>query len=522
MDTHINAADVLLGPGLALTGHTAPAIIAGNRKIGYPELDALACQAGGALLALGVGFQDRVLLVVEDRPEFFVAYLGALKIGAVPIAINLRISADELGYMIADSACKLLVADRDYLAICSRAMEDMTASPPLIVADGISEKFPGLQSLTDLMANQPGHMTSRPMKPDDMALWMYTSGTTGQPKAVVHVQKSIPTLARYLGSIYGVGPGDRIFCSSKLFSAFSLGHVLLGGLQLGASVILHTGWPSANAIADVVELYRPSVMFSVPVLYRNILSEDLAGSAGFRAVRHYISAGEQLPVGIFRQWQAVTGLPILEGIGASETVVMFIGTRPDDFRAGSTGKPLPGTDVRLVDDDGNPIAGPGIPGVLWVRCDSLASGYWRQDEKIRSAFVDGWYYTGDVFILDQDGYYYFQGRSDDMLKISGQWVSPGEIEDCVLGNPDVAEAAVVGVQNAEGFTRLALCLIAADGKADTNALQRELTDTMSAKLSIYKCPRRFIFLTEMPHTASGKLQRFKLRQIAADYLAVSG
>jgi len=521
MVTHMNAADVLLGPALSMAGHSAPAIIAGNRKISYPELDALACQAAAVMLDLGVAAQDRVLLVVEDRPEFFITYLGAMKIGAVPVAINLRISANELGYMICDSECKLLVADIDYLGICTRAIEDMTDSPPLIVADGVSEEFPGLDSLTDLMASQPGQMSSRPMKPDDMALWMYTSGTTGQPKAVIHVQKSIPTLGRYLGPVYGVGPGERIFCSSKLFFAFSLGHVLLGGLQLGATVILHTGWPSANAIADVVELYRPTVMFSVPMLYRNILHEELAGSAGFQAVRHFISAGEHLPPGIFRQWMAVTGRPILEGIGASEAVVMFIGNRPDDFQAGSTGKPLPGTDVRLVDDDNQPVVDPGLPGVLWVRCDSLANGYWRLDEKSRAAFVDGWFCTSDVFVFDSDGRFYYQGRVDDMLKVSGQWVSPGEIEACVLTNPLVAEAAVIGVQNAEGFTRLALCLVPTRRMHDTDALQKELAESMSASLSIYKCPRRFIFLDEMPHTATGKLQRYKLRQIAADFLAVS-
>ena len=517
----MNAADVLLGPALSLPGHSTPAIIAGDREISYPELDAAACRAGAVMQGLGVGSQDRVLLVVEDRPEFFFAFLGALKIGAVPVAINLRISSAELGYMVCDSECKLLVADNGYLSICTQAIEDMTSSPPLIVADKRSEEFPGLATLSDLMDGYPDHIPSQSMAPDDMAFWMYTSGTTGQPKAVIHLQKSIPTLARYLGPVYGVGPGDRIFCTSKLFFAFSLGHVLLGGLQLGASVVLHDGWPSAEAITDVVERCRPTVVFSVPVLYRNILQAELAGSDGFRGVRCFISAGEHLPTGVFHQWQAATGRPILEGIGASETVVMFIGNRPDDYLAGSTGKPLPGTEVRLVDDDNQPISDPGIPGVLWVRCPSLASGYWRQEDISRAAFVDGWYRTGDVFFFDQDDYFYYQGRSDDMLKISGQWVSPGEIEDYVLTSPDVSEAAVVGVRNAEGFTRLALCLIPTDRNADTHALQRELSDLMAANLSIYKCPRRFVFLDEMPHTPSGKLQRYKLRQIAADYLAIS-
>ena len=519
--SHMNAADVLLGLALSLPEHTAPAIVAGNREISYPELDALACQAGGAMGALGVAAQDRVLMVVDDRPEFFIAYLGAMKIGAVPVAINLRISPDELGYMLCDSEARLLIVDTDYLTLCAQAMADMTEPPPLVVADGNSVDFPNLPALPDLMKAYPEQMTSQPMLPGDMALWMYTSGTTGTPKAVIHLQKSIPTLGRYLGPVYGVGPGDRIFCSSKLFFAFSLGHILLAGLQLGASMILHTGWPSAEAIADVIDHYRPSVMFSVPMLYRNILQEGLAGSAGFLAVRHFISAGEHLPEGVCRKWQATTGQPILEGIGASEALILFIGNRPDDFVTGSTGKPLPETDVRLFDDDGQPSTAPGIPGVLWVRSGSLADGYWRQEEKTKASFIDGWYCTGDVFIVDEDGNYYYQGRADDMLKISGQWVSPGEIEDHVLANPKVSEAAVIGVKNAEGFTRLALCLVPRDRKADVDVVQRELTKILTAKLSIYKCPRRFVFLNEMPHTASGKLQRFKLRQIAADHLAAS-
>ncbi len=444
-----------------------------------------------------------------------------MKIGAEPVAVNLRTSSDELAYMVADSACKLLVADTDFLPICVKAFDDLTASPLLVVAEQHSEEFPGLALLGGLMQGQPGEMPSRPMAADDMAFWMYTSGTTGKPKAVIHLQKSIPTLTRYLGPVYGVGPGDRIFCSSKLFFAFSLGHVLLGGLQLGATMILHAGWPSAEAIAQVVEDNYPTVMFSVPVLYRNLLDEGYGGSVGFQSVRHFISAGEQLPEGIFRKWQAVTGLPILEGIGASEAIIMFIGNRPDDFQAGSTGKPMPETDVRLVDDDDQPVTDPGIPGVLWVRCGSLAGGYWHQEEKTQTAFVDDWYCTGDVFVLDGDQRYYYQGRADDMLKISGQWVSPGEIEDCVLSSPDISEAAVIGVKNAEGFTRLALCLVPKDRKADHDQLQRNLSDLMTDKLSIYKCPRRFIYLNELPRTMSGKLQRFRLRELATDAVVVS-
>ena len=289
-------------------------------------------------------------------------------------------------------------------------------------------------------------------------------------------------------------------------------------MRLGATAVLHTGWPSPEAIAETVERFSPDVVFSVPTMYRSLLASGLAATNGFKSARYFISSGEHLPDRVFDEWQAVTGHPILAGIGATETLMMFIAYRPASVLSGATGIPLPSTEVRLMSHDGMEVNEPGLPGVLWVKSPSLAGGYWHQPDQTGALFIDGWYCTGDVFVRNTQGYYFCQGRDDDMLKISGQWVSPTEIDEYVLHNPKIMEAATVGIKNEQGLVRLALCLIPENPDVDRDALQAELTEYLTSNLSVYKCPRRFIYLDEMPKTPTGKIQRFKLRQFAADQL----
>ncbi len=505
----MNAADILLERGLSENSGRNSAILTEDVSVSYTDLDAASCRAGHVMRSLGVTAGERVLIMADDRPVYFFAYLGAMKIGAIPLSLNLRFSSSNLTYIIEDSGCKLFLADAQFADLCQEAMSGIGSAPPFVVID---------TTFLELMSEQPDTLQSHLLNKDDAALWIYTSGTTGEPKAVVHRQSCTINVGRYLGPVFGVGPGDKIFCSSKLFFAFSLGHCLLAGLRLGASVILYAGWPSAKVTAEIVERHRPDVMFSVPTLYRALLKEGLVGSEGFAGVHHFVSAGEHLPKTLSDRWMTATANPVLQGIGATETLIMVIGNQPDDNRPGATGKPFPETDVKLITEQGALIEEAGIPGVLWVRSDSIASEYWNQKDKSRDSFVDGWYVTGDVFFRDDDGFYHYQGRDDDMLKISGQWVSPVEIEEYVLKNPAVGDAAVIGVEDTSGLVRLALCLVSTGRNVDHDALQEELMETLSANLSIYKCPRRFIFLDEMPQTATGKTQRFKLRQLAADYL----
>ncbi len=504
----MNAADELLGPALQSGLGDAPALIGGQLTLTFAELDAAACRAAGALDALGVGVDDRVLLLVDDRPEFFTVYLGAMKLGAVPVALNLRLSAEDLAYIVGDSGARVLLVDPVYRDMAAAAVD---GRPCKVV---LSEPGADMPDIAGLCREQSAEFPSASRQPDDMAFWMYTSGTTGSPKAVVHRQAAVPASDSYLRKVYGIGPGDRIFCSSKLFFAFSLGHSFLGALRLGACSVIHTGWPAPADIAAAVRRHRPTAFFSVPTFYRNLLAQGLADSDTFGPVRLFVSAGEQLPEPVCRQWHEVTGRYICEGIGATETLVMYLGNRPDAPCPGRTGTPYPDCEVELRDEAGNPVEGADLPGVAWVRSPTVAVGYWNQPEKTAEAFVDGRYCTGDSFTRDAEGRYRYQGRADDMLKISGQWVSPSEIEKHVLEHPDVEDAAVVGVANADGLVRLVLCMATA-GKPDRETLERELTGKLLLELSVYKCPRRFLYLEDLPRTPTGKVQRFRLRQLAS-------
>lgn len=519
MGEGMNAATALLAPSLTAGRGGDPAILFGKRTITYAELDRESSRFGNAFLAAGLERGDRVLLMVGDRPDFLFAYLGAMKAGGVAVGLNVRLAADDLAFVIDDSGARLLVIDEMFLPLYEQAAARTVNKPLVAVADRHCAGYRGLQ---ELLVGQPDNLVAATMDPDDMAFWLYTSGTTGRPKGAVHRHRMVLAADRFLGGVLGVGPGDRLFCSSKLFFAFALGHCLIGALRLGATVILYEGWPSPEAIAEVVETHRPTLLFSVPTFYRNLLRDGIAESQAFRGVRHFVSAGEKLPESIFERWLMATDKPIIEGIGATETVFLFLANRPHDYRPGSCGRPTPGTEVQLRDEEGRAVNETGVPGLLWVRIDSLAARYWQQPERTEAAFHDGWYCTGDIFVLDEDGVYHHQGRGDDMLKVSGQWVSPAEIEEQVLRHPGISDAAVVGVPNADGLVRLTLFAVPNDPHADTEALTEDVRQSLMGALSIYKCPRRIVLIDQMPRTATGKIQRFLLRQMVADQIGHVG
>ena len=412
-----------------------------------------------------------------------------------------------------------MVVGNQFLEFVQRALKQVENPPTLIAADAPDA---GALFLADLMADASPDLESALRKPNDPAFWMYTSGTTGTPKAAIHCHRTVFMADSFLVEILGAGPEDRIFCSSKLFFAFALSHCYLGALRIGATVILYPDWPSPEAVAETVERFHPTIMLSVPTFYRNLLASGLAEAPAFKHVRHYISAGEKLPETIFERWLAKTGQPIKDGIGATETCFLFMANRGGEYRPGSCGKPVPGAEVKLVGENGEEITEPNKPGILWVRTLSVAGGYWNMPDKTRAAFKNGWYRTGDMFERDADGWYWHAGRGDDMLKVSGQWVSPGEIEDFVLRIPKVQDAAVVGVPNEDGLTRLALFLVAPEAKGRTEDLENEIRDTLTSNLSIYKCPRRMFFMDGLPMTATGKVQRYALRQMVTDGSLVQG
>ncbi len=508
----MNAAQALLGPALARGLGDRPALVFEGRGVTYGELDARASRCGHGLRDAGVRAQDRVMLLVHDRPEWFYAYLGAMKLGAVPVAINPLASAEVLRFVVEDSACRLLVIESALLPLYRSVAAGLAAPPAVMVADRAAGGHP---SLDQAMHGRPDSLEPVALSPEDMAIWMYTSGTTGKPNGAVHRQRAIPEAPRFLGEVLGVGPGDRLYCTSKLFFAFSLGHCALASLQLGAATILLEPWPTTETVAAVVARDRPTVMFTVPTLYRNLLRDGQAAGAPFRRVRHYVAAGERLPEALFERWREATGRPILEGVGATETLMLFLANRPGDCRPGASGVAAPGVELRLEDEAGATVTEPDRTGVMWVRSGCIAAGYWNREEK-SAAFRDGWYCTGDLFSRDADGWFHHRGRQDDMLKVSGQWVSPAEIEAEVLRHSKVDEAVVVGVPDRDGLTRLALFLVVGEAQVDRAELEAEITESLTARLSSYKCPRRVFYTDEMPRTATGKLQRFVLRDQAAE------
>lgn len=507
----MNAADEIIGGAIAQGLGERPAMLCLERTVSYRELDAAANRNGHALRDHGVGRGDRVLILMDDSPELAAAYLGALRIGAVAVALNMRLAPRDVLYVIQDSACKVLYVDAEFLHLYEQIAGEL-ASPPQIVVRGGEASAPAL-ALADFLAGRPDTLESVPVDAEEMAFWVYSSGTTGRPKAVVHAHRAVLNSDCLEREYFGIGPGDRVYNTSKLFFSWSLGHSLLGGLRCGATIIVAPGWPDPARVLATIERHRPTILFSTPVMYRNLLRGDAASSPGLRRIRHFMSAGEKLPEHIAEQWLNSFGVPICEGIGASETISLFLCSRPDAYRIGSCGRRVPWAEVRLLDESGAEITTPDTPGVIAIRTGSQLVGYWNLPEATAKALRDGWYYPGDMFSFDADGFFYHKGRADDMLKISGQWVSPSEIESCASTVPGVAEAIVVAEPNDDGLTRLALFVVPKDEWTNRHTLDAQLTETLRSTLSIYKCPRTIRFLDELPRTATGKVQKYRLREI---------
>jgi benzoate-CoA ligase len=452
-----------------------------------------------------------VLFLMDDSPELVAAYLGTMRIGAVAVALNVRLASRDLLFVIQHSGCRVMFVDAHFLDLYQSAAATLD-NPPLVVIVGGAAQPPHL-ALADILAGQSDRLESARMDPEEVGFWLYSSGTTGKPKAVMHPHRSVLVADRLERECLGVGPGDRVFTTSKIFFGFALGHSLMGGLQCGATIILSPAWPEPKLIISTVERHRPTVLFSTPVMYRNLLREGAPTRPAFRAIRHFVAAGEKLPESLYDDWLELCGKPILDGVGASETVFLFLLNPPDDSVGGSSGKPVSWAKVRLVDDEGRDITEPGQAGQIAIRTSCQFIGYWKQPDLTARTLRDGWYFPGDMFQFDAEGRWCHMGRSDDMLKISGQWVSPAEIEACALSVPGVLDAAVVGFPNEDGLTRIALFAVPRDAEADQAGLTEALLQTFKSTLSIYKCPRTIRFVAELPHTATGKTQRYRLREM---------
>lgn len=504
----MNAADEILGPSLAARRGDTLAIICGERRLTFDQLNRLANRFGNAALAAGLDRGQPVLMLMKDTPELVAAHLGVMRAGGVSVALNTRLTSKELAYVVADSNAELLLAHGEFLPMIVEARALCVKFPTVVTTEARDGNF----SFSAFLAGRTEHLASADMNASDPCFWAYSSGTTGEPKGVVHTHGNIPLGSRYVEDVLQVRPGTRMFSTSKLFFAYALGQCLIGGLRIGATLVLYDGWPDANAAATIIERDRPDVVLSVPAMYRAILHAGIAQNEPFRQVHTYLSAGERLPEQLCRAWINATGSPLLEAFGATEALYLFITTTRDAVRPGSCGRPVSWADVRLSSQGGRDVVRPDEPGDLWVRISSLFHHYHNRPEATAANMRDGWWRTGDVFSVDPEGWWHAQGRSDDMLKISGQWVNPGEVEEAAMTVPGIVEAAAVGIPDEDGLVRLTLFAVAATNEPKPE-VENRVVDTLRSKLAIYKCPRRVRFVAAIPRTATGKIQRYKLRAL---------
>ena len=480
----------------------------------YAELSALVNRVGNALLELGVSRGDRVLIVLPDSAEFIAAFFGAAKIGAVAVPVNpFARSADYIHY-IQDSEPRAAIVHSEALEAFLPASSERAQMPIVIVTEGRVETH-GVSCAIwdDWIASASGALAPAETSSGDTAFMLYTSGSGGTPKAAVHRHADMLVTTRgYAQGILGLRADDVTFSTSKLFFAYGLGNGMYFPLAFGASTLLNPKRPTTAHIIEMVCQYRPTIFYSVPTFYAALLREAEAANhrLDFSSVRQCVSAGETLPAEIFDRWKRATGLEILDGIGSTEMLHMFISSRPGQCKPGSCGFPVPSYDAKIVDEAGaeSPT---GEIGSLWVRGGSALAEYWRIPELTARTKGGDWVLTGDKFLRDAEGYYRYCGRADDMLKVAGMWVSPVEVENALLGHPHVAEAAVVGATDARGLTFAVAHVTLRAGCEGSSELAEEIRSHVKARLVSHKVPREIRFCGELPKTVTGKIQRFKLR-----------
>ena len=485
--------------------------------VSYGELANGVNRCGNALLGLGVRRGDRLLMVVKDSAEFFYLFWGAIKAGIIPVPLNTLLRAEDYRFIIEDSQCAALVWSPDYEGEVKAGLA--AARPRPAVALPVEG---GERNLRAELARASGELRAVPAAATATCFWLYSSGSTGRPKGTVHRHRDMVATSEHFGvGVLGLREEDVFFSAAKLFFAYGHGNAMTFPLWVGGTAVLLGPKPTPQSTFEAIERFRPTLFFGVPTLYAAQLQALESHRPDLSSLRLCTSAGEALPADIFHRWKERTGLTILDGIGSTEALHVFISNRVDDVRPGSSGRVVPGYEARVV-ADGKEVP-PDEPGRLHVRGPSTAAYYWRNPEKTSATMLDGdWIDTGDTYVRASDGYFHYCGRSDDMLKVGGIWCSPIEIESRLVSHPKVLEAAVVGSPDASGLVKPEAYVVLRDGTAGNDALASELMQHCKTALAPYKFPRLIHFVVELPKTATGKIQRFRLRQVAGGPVPVTG
>ncbi len=506
-----NAAFDLVDRHLAEGRGAKPAFIDPTRTLTYAELSRSSNRFANLLRTFNIAREARVALLLQDTVDFPVAFFGAIKAGIAPVALNTLLTTEQYRYILDDSRAQALIVSEPLLATVQPILADLPFLTHLIVAGGKAPAY-GF-SLAEELADMPESLEKVQTCADEVAFWLYSSGSTGMPKGVRHVHTSMMETARLYGqAVLGIREGDVVFSAAKLFFAYGLGNAMSFPLGVGATTILLPERPTPEAVFRTMAQHQPTIFYGVPTLYAAMLAHKEPPQQAFSRTRWCVSAGEALPAEVGRAFKERFGADILDGVGSTEMLHIYVSNRPGDIRYGTSGKPVAGYDIRLVDEAGQPVP-PGEVGEMLVSGPSAAEGYWNQRAKSRSTFEGQWMRTGDKYTCDAEGYYTYAGRTDDMFKVSGIWVSPFEVESALVSHPSVLEAAVVPAMDGDGLLKPKAFVVLKEGHSGGPALDEVLQEHVKAKAGPWKYPRWITYADNLPKTATGKIQRFKLREV---------
>ncbi len=507
---HANAATAMIDVHLAAGRGTKPAFIDPHETLTYAALAERTNRVANLMQTYGIARETRVALLLHDTVDYPPAFWGAIKAGVVPVALNTLLTAEQYAYILEDSRAQAIIVSAPLVDVIKPVLGKLPCLKHIFVAGGDVPPF--ALNFREELSHQSADAEPAPTHSDETAFWLYSSGSTGMPKGTRHVHTSPMATAKLYGhGVLGIRESDVMFSAAKIFFAYGLGNSMSFPLSVGATTILLPERPTPESVFRTLKQYQPTVFAGVPTLYAAMLNH----AAGMpehssQKLRQCISAGEALPAEVGKAWQQKFGVDILDGIGSTEMLHIFVSNRPGDVHYGTSGKPVPGYDVRLVDEKGAAVAD-GEVGELLVSGPSAADGYWNQRAKSRATFEGGWTRSGDKYVRDASGNYTYQGRTDDMFKVSGIWVSPFEVESALISHPAVLEAAVVPKEDSDGLIKPRAIIVLKPGHVVDDTLLAALKDHVKAKAGAWKYPRWVEVVDSLPKTATGKIQRYKLR-----------
>jgi benzoate-CoA ligase family protein len=509
MPARFNAASFFVDRPVAEGRADKVAFFYEDTRLTYGAVQELVNRTGNALLDLGVRPEQRVAMLLLDSPEFVATFWGAIKIGAVPIPLNTMLRGDDYLYFLDDSRAPVLVVSEPLLVEAGPILGQAKHLEHVVVAGKPSGAQIGFENWASRASSR---LDAADTSKDEPALWLYSSGSTGRPKGAVHLQHDMPfCFESYARGVLGMTDADRTVSAAKLFFAYGLGNNMYFPMGAGGQGVLYPHRPLPEAMFELIHRHRPTLFFGIPTLYAAMLQvKDAAKRYDLSSLRLCVSAGEALPEDLYRRWHETFGVETLDGIGTTEILHIFLSNRPGQVRPGATGLVVPGYEAYVAGDDGRPMPA-GEIGNLRVKGDSTMAYYWNQHEKTKDTLLGHWIQTGDKYYQDAEGYFFYCGRADDMLKVGGIWVSPVEVENTLIAHPAILETAVVGVEDTDELVKPKAFVVLKDGYAASPALEAELKGFVKDKIAPYKYPRWIEFVPELPKTATGKIQRFKLR-----------